>query len=669
VQDRASEDCDMSRPGRNDPCPCGSGKKYKHCCLPGETRGKVTTTGQSHELRQTMQSAVALHQAGKLAQAEALYRRILQQAPREPDALHMLGILAYQVGNYPAALELISSAIAARNTDPGYYVNLGLTHAALQHTKEAETCYRKALAMDPNIAEANSNLGGIMANQMMLDEAVTLCQRALKVNPDLAEAWSNLGLAYNYLDQLDLAVDSLNKALQRMPDCAQAYRNLGIVYGRQGKPDQAIACLNKALALKPDYIAVHDSLFFAYLYGTSVSSAEMIEAHRHYAALLEGPLKPGWIAHTNDRKPDRRLKVGYVSPDFRYHSVAFFIEPLFAHHDRSTFEVFAYYNHGKDDEITARIRALTDHWVACKNLSDQELAERIRADGIDILIDLAGHSANNRLPVFARKPAPVQVTYLGWPATTGLSAMDYRFTTTEVDPPGSDTNYSEQLWSLPRTLWCYRPSPDTPLAERNTQPDTATKDSICFGSINNFTKISPETITLWGRLLHELPASHLLLTRVPEGSARQLLLDRFMMQGIGPDRLRLHGWLSQTELYAMSNAIDIALDPFPYNGTTTTCELLWMGIPVVALIGETSVSRSGFALLSSVGLEALCAHNQDEYVKIALELAGDPARLADLRAGMRTRMADSPLRDEAGFAHDIEEAYRSMWIRWCETVN
>lgn len=633
-----------------------------------EARVRGASASQDLEVRQAMQSAIALHEAGKLAQAEALYRRILQQVPREPDALHMLGVIAYQTGNYPAALELISSAISARDTEPGFFVNLGITHAAMQHTNDAEACYRRALAMNPNIAEANCNLGGILANKMILDEAVALCRRALKVNPGLAEAWSNLGLAYNYQDKLDLAIDSLNKALQHMPDCAQAYRTLGIVYGRQGDQDQAVACFKKALALKPDYVAVHDSLFFAYLYGANVSSGDVLEAHRRYAALLEGPLKPGWITHTNNRNPDRHLKVGYLSPDFRNHSVAFFIEPLLALHDHSVFEVYAYYNHDKDDEVSARIRAFVDHWVVCKNLSDNELAERIRTDGIDILVDLAGHSANNRLPVFARRPAPVQVTYLGYPATTGLSAMNYRFTTQDVDPPGSDAYYSEQLWHLPHTLWCYRPPPDTPLLEGTTQPAIASDDPVCFGSINNFTKVSPATIALWGRLLRELPASHLLMTRVPEGSARKLLLDRFAAQGIGPERLRLHNWLPLPKLYTMSKDIDIALDPFPYNGTTTTCELLWMGIPVVTLIGETSVSRSGFALLKSVGLEELCARDQEEYVRIALELAGDPARLADLRAGMRKRMENSPLRDEAGFARDVAAAYRTMWRQWCETT-
>ncbi len=658
----------MGRPGRNDPCPCGSGKKYKQCCLRDETRIRNTPAAQSRELRQALQAAITLHNAGKLEQAEVLYRRVLQQEPREPDALHMLGVIAYQTGNYPAALELINRAISVRNTDPGIFVNLGATYAAMQHSDEAVSCYRRALTINPNNAEANCNLGGILAKQMMLDEAVALCQRALKVKPDFAEAWSNLGLAYMYQDKLDLAVDSLNKAIQRLPHSAQAYRNLGITYGRQGKPDQAITCLERALALKSDYIEVYDSLFFAYLYGGNVSSKKVHEAHRRYAALLEDPLRPECIKHTNDCDPNRRLRIGYMSPDFRQHSVAFFIEPLLALHDSNAFEVFAYYNHGKDDEVTARIRALVDHWVVCINLSDIELAERIQIDGIDILVDLAGHSANNRLPVFARKPAPVQVTYLGYPETTGLSAINYRLTTAEVDPPGNDAYNSERLWRLPHTLWCYRPSPDTPASKHGAQYGAKPKDSICFGSTNNFTKVSPESIALWGRILRELPSSHLVMTRVPEGSARQLLLDRFASQGIGADRLKLHNILPLPEWYEISNDIDIALDPFPYNGTTTTCELLWLGIPVVTLIGKTSVSRSGYALLKSVGLEMLCACDQEEYVKIALELAEDPARLAVLHTGIRKRMEDSPLRDEAGLTHDIEAAYRAMWRQWCETI-
>lgn len=655
----------MSKPGRNDPCPCGSGKKYKQCCLHKQGREQPAPSAVTPEIRQAMQMAMPLHQAGRLAEAEAIYRQVLRQSPREPDALHLLGLLSYQRKDYPAALELIGRAISYRHTEPGYFVNLGLVHEALQHVDEAIACYRKALALQPDIAEANCNLGGILANQMKLEEAINLCRRALAVKPGLAEAWCNLGLAYSYHDNLDLAVDTLNKALQYMPACAQAYRNLGIVYGRQSRPDQAIACFEQALALRPDDVAVYDSLFYTFLYCADYRPETVREAYRRYAARLEAPLRPGWPRHDNRRDPDRRLKIGYVSPDFRLHSVAFFVEPLFACHDHGAFEIHAYYNHGNNDAVTARLRALTDHWVDCRNMSDNEIAARIHADGIDILVDLAGHSANNRLPVFARKPAPIQVTWLGYPATTGLTAIDWRLTTADVDPPGSERDHSERLWRLPRTLWCYRPSAGSP--ERQTRKDVSSGQGICFGSMNTFPKVSVESIALWARILRQLPDSHLAMTHIPVGSARELMLERFAAHGIGPERLRLHGKLPFAEFRALTNDIDIALDPFPYNGTTTTCESLWLGIPVVTLTGNSSVSRSGHALLKTVGLAQLCARDEDEYESIALALARDPARLHELRAGMRHRVEASPLRDEQGFARDVEDAYRAMWRQWCGT--
>ncbi len=604
-----------------------------------------------------------LHRAGNLAQAAAIYQRLLQQSPRDPDLLHLLGLAAYQGGNYPAALDLIGRAVSLRKSEPGFHSNLGQVFEAMKHYDDAIACYRRALALDPDFAEANSNLGGLLASRRLLDEAITLCRRAIAARPAFAEAWCNLGLAFNYRDQLDLAADSCRKALGIWPECAQAWHNLGNTLSRQGLQDEAIAAFDKAIAYKPGYAAALDNLCFAWLYRAGSTPSDILAVHRRYAEQVEAPLKPRWPRHANRRDPDRRLKIGYVSPDFRRHSVAYFVEPLLACHDRSVVEVHAYFNHARADEVTARLRAMSDHWVDCANLSDDELAERIRADGIDILVDLAGHSANNRLTVFARKPAPVQATWLGYPATTGLSAMDWRLTTRVVDPEGSEACYSERLWYLPRTLWCYRPATDAP------DPDVRDADTagrpVNFGSINNYPKVSPASIALWSRILRELPQSRLVMTHVPEGSARDLLCKRFAGHGIGPDRLQLNGRLSATEFQVLAGAIDIALDPFPYNGTTTTCESLWRGIPVVTLTGDQSVSRSGHALLNLAGLGEYCARDEDDYVRIAAGLARDRARLQDLRAGLRVRLEASPLRDEAGFTREIEDAYRAMWREWC----
>ncbi len=592
-----------------------------------------------------------------------MYREVLRRAPDQPDALHLLGVIAHHAGREDEALRLISRAISLRDSEPGYYSNLGLVHEALHHHDQAAACYRQALALDPGFAEANSNLGGILANHIDLEEAVTLCRRALAARPDFPQALCNLGLACSYQGRLDLAVEVLEKALALWPECIQAWHNLGTVFSRQNRQERAIACFERALTLKPDYVGAYDSLYFSLLYRAGTRPEALFAAHRRYAAQFEAPFKSRWPRHGNDRDPVRRLRVGYVSPDFRNHSVGYFAEPLLAAHDKSDVEVWCYYNGHQVDVMTERFRAYADHWVPCRNLSDDELSARILADRIDILVDLAGHSANNRLRVFARKPAPVQVTWLGYPTTTGLDAIDWRMTTREVDPEGSESCHSERLWRLPRTMWCYRPPEDI---AASPVPAPARDGIVRFGSMNNFPKISPEAVALWCRVLRELPRAGLVMTGVPEGSAREALLATFAAQGIEADRLEIHDRVPAPEFRALSARIDIALDSFPYNGTTTTCESLCMGIPVITLSGDSSVARSGHALLGLVGLDELCARDEAGYVGIAVALARDLPRLAALRAGLRERVMASSLRDEAGFARDIESAFRAMWTQWCD---
>jgi predicted O-linked N-acetylglucosamine transferase (SPINDLY family) len=347
--------------------------------------------------------------------------------------------------------------------------------------------------------------------------------------------------------------------------------------------------------------------------------------------------------------------LGYVSADFRHHSVAYFMEGILEHHDRSGFEVYGYYNHVERDEFTQRLRSRVDRWVECAHLSDEELAERIRGDGIDVLVDLSGHTEGNRLLTFARRAAPVQVTYLGYPGTTGLRSMDYRLCTWETDPQGQEAFHSERLYRLARTLWCYRPLGER-VARRARGPGR-----VRFGSMNNLAKLSEETVRLWGEILRGLPGSELVLTGLPEGSARTGLRERFMAQGVSGDRIVCHGRLGVESYRAVLGEIDVALDPYPYNGTTTTCETLWAGVPVVNLRGESSVSRSGYALLRAVGLEGLSAESGEEYVRTALELGQDGERLERLRGELPDRFEGSALRDEAGFTRELEQAFRHMW--------
>ncbi len=715
-------------PRRNDPCPCGSGKKYKKCCL-----GKAASASAPPPIAAWLHTASQYHQTGRLAEAEALYRDVLAQAPDHPQALHRLGLLAYQLGHYEAAQALVSRAIEVDGTDAIQHYDLGLIYQARGrlveaaacyqqaiHIKpgcpaysnlgtvyfdqgkynEAVACYQQALAINPRLPEPLNNLGntyiklrhyaaaipylqqavkvkpayaeahnhlGIAYFELgELEKAATCHQKALSLNPDFAEALTNLGNIIVNQDRVDEAVRLFQKALHLKPDLAMAHLNLGVALYSQGRSEDAVPRFQQALTLQADLALAYDSWLFTLNYLPSTRPAAVVSACRRYAEQFEAPRRPSWPMHTNSRDPERRLKVGYVSADFRLHSVAYFMEPLLAHHDRDAVEVYGYYNNTREDAVTARLQARVDHWLPCKGMADEELAARIQADGIDILVDLAGHTAGNRLLVFARKPAPVQVTYLGYPATTGLSAIDYRLVTADTDPPGAEAWHSERLYRLPRSLWCYRPAPDMPAVI----PTTAARRNGCitFGSMNNIAKVSAATLAAWSSILQAMPGARLVLTNLPQGEAREVLVQRFAAHGIDAARLTLHGKLPAAEYYALLNTIDIALDPFPYTGTTTTCESLWMGVPVVTLIGETSVARSGYALLKGIGLEELAAGDEKEYVAIATALATDLERLDALRGGMRQRIASSPLRDEAGLTRDLEAAYRAMWRAWCRTM-
>ncbi|MBK9132690.1 MAG: tetratricopeptide repeat protein [Gammaproteobacteria bacterium] len=633
----------MALPQRNDPCPCGSGRKYKKCCLgraaPAARSGtaklgtdfkSVPTAPPSDAIESLLQQARQFHQAGLLAQAEALYRQVLRLDSRHPEALYRLGLLARDAGRPDIAAELIGQAVRADDSLIEYAAELGLILCRLGRVDEAAPHFLRVLALKPDHVAARLNLGNIQLAQGHLDAAAASYEKGLALDPRLSAA----------------------------------HHNLGTAHFKRGRVEEAVACFRRALALQPEFAEAHSALLYALQYLDDLAPARKLAEHRCYAERFEAPLRPSWRAHANIRDPDRRLRVGYLSPDFHAHSVAYFIEPILAHHDRSQVEVFGYYNHTRQDAVTARLMALMDHWVPCKGWANEPLAARIRQDGIDILVDLAGHthSTDNRLLAFAHKPAPVQVTYLGYPSTTGLSAIDYRLCSADTDPPGQEAWHSEALYRLPRSLWCYRPLADWPLMPAS--PPLRHHGAVTFGSMNNLAKVSPATCALWAKILHAVPGSRLFMTSMPEGSARATFQDRFAAHGIDPARVHFFGRLPNPQYWEVLAQIDLALDPFPYNGTTTTCETLWSGIPVVTRAGADSVARSGYALLGMLGLGELIANDADEYVRIAVELANDPERLAALRAGLRPRLAASPLRDEPGLTRDLEAAYRAMWRRW-----
>jgi len=380
--------------------------------------------------------------------------------------------------------------------------------------------------------------------------------------------------------------------------------------------------------------------------------------NRQYAETLRGVIRP----HANDRDPDRRLRIGYVSPDLRVHPVGRFLLPLLAHHDKRQVEVFAYSGLLVADPLTERLRLHVDNWRDIVGFSDDRVAELIRQDRIDILVDLTMHMADNRLLVFARKPAPVQVTYLAYCSSTGLKTIDYRLSDPYMDPPGMDESiYSERTIRLPNTYWCYEPiisnSEVTPLPALE-------RGFVTFGSLNNFCKVSEPALAAWIQLLRNVPNSQLLL-HACEGSHRQRLRDRLQREGIDPARLRFASFMPTPQYFDLYHKIDIGLDTFPYGGGTTSCDALWMGVPVVSLAGQTAVGRGGVSILSNIGLTELIATSPQTYVCLASDLAGDLPRLRDLRSSLRQRMEQSPLMDGARFATNVEAAYREMWRSWC----
>jgi len=579
---------------------------------------------------QAFSQALSLHQSGRLSAAESIYREILAQHPNHADSLHLLGYIGFQTGHDQAALDLIQRAISLQPGFAVYHNNLGTIFEKLGRIDEAAAAYRTALQLDPNHSEALNNLGNILQNRGLLDEALP-CYRA---------------------------------ALRHRPDHPLALYNLANLLKEQGQLDEAIACYRRAADLCPTRAPIHSNLLLALHYHPGYSAADLREEHRAWFERHAAPLRTSMKPHANIREENRTLRIGYVSPDFFNHAVARFLLPLLQNHDRTRFEIFAYADVPNPDAVTAKLKAQVNVWHDISAMDDAQVAELIRRDQIDILVDLAAHAARGRLLVFARKPAPIQVTYLAYCSTTGLDTIDYRLTDPFLDPDGTDSaNYVEESVRLPRTYWCYT-APDVPVALRPT-PARET-GPVNFGCLNNFCKVTGATLRVWGRLLGAVLGSRLLL-HARAGSHRERVQDDLQALGIDRARVSFVGVQSFEQYLSTYRQIDVALDPFPFTGGTTTCDALWMGVPVVSLSGPTAVSRGGVSLLTNVGLPELVAQTEGDYVRIASELAQDRLRLSALRTSLRARLQASPIMDAAGFARDMETAFRRMWRRWCKS--
>ncbi|HEY2414933.1 MAG TPA: tetratricopeptide repeat protein [Pirellulaceae bacterium] len=606
------------------------------------------------------------YQVGKLAEAIDCLRRAADLKPESAEVQNNLGAMLQQQGDLVSAVTSYRRAIERRPNYAVAYFNLANALRDQGKKREAMQAYRSAIALQPELAEAYVNLGNVLADSRRLSEAVTCFQHAIRLKPDLAEAHNSLGTALYEQGQFANAADCYRQAVTLLPDYAEAHSNLGAALKNVGQVDESIAHHRRAVELRPDSSSAHSSLLYTLNYSPNYDAVAIYEECKCWDQRHAEPLRQIIQPFANDRSPDRRLRVGYVSPNFRDHCQAFFTIPLFSSHDHRQFEVFCYSDVLWPDAITERLRSNADVWREVNTLSDEEVAAQIRADGIDILIDLTMHMERRRLLVFARQPAPVQACWLAYPGTTGLATMEYRLTDPFLDPPGLfDHYYAEESVRLPDTFWCYDPLTDQPAI--NVLP-VRSNGYVTFGSLNNYCKINRGVLELWARVMRAVERSKLLFLS-PEGLHRQTAFDILADEGVDPGRVTFVSPRPRAQYLELYHHIDIGLDPFPANGHTTSLDAYWMGVPVVTIVGQSALGRAGVSQLNNLGLQHLIASTPDEFVKIATELAGDLEGLASLRATLRSRMRASPLMDAPRFARNIESAYRAMWTRWCGKVH
>jgi predicted O-linked N-acetylglucosamine transferase (SPINDLY family) len=785
-------------------------------------------------VQQALDTALKFHTAGRLQEAEPLYRQILAQVPTQPDALHMLGVLAHQVGRYEMALDLIGRAISVNSNAPAYHSNMGLALMSVGRKDEAIGAYRHALALRANYPEAYNNMAIVFYSRGQFDQAIEFYNKALELRPDYIDALHNLGDALTAKGTPEKAIDCYRRALALRPEWPEAHNNLGNAMARAGRHEEAIECYRQAVALNPNFPGAYSNLgnafaalkkikesldfhrkalslkpeqaeshynlantyagagmykeaiasyhkaielrpespdFYGNLGGALYNTGQMDEAiaafrkavqllpesdqtqfnlaNAYYArGMIQESIKgfrqalafkpdsvvvlnnlgnafkdfaqldealtcyeraytleprnpfshrnrvyalnfhPGYDAQAilrehqawNDQQarplrkpappyenvpdPDRRLRIGYVSPDLRHHVVGQNILPLLANHDHENFEIFCYAAVAQPDSVTEQFRAASDHWRDIARMSDEEAVKAVRDDQIDILVDLALHMAGNRMSIFIQKPAPIQITFGGYPGTTGLETMDYRLSDPFLDPPQFDRNYTEKTIRLPDSFWCYDPvamrvadQPITPLPALHA-------GHVTFGCLNNFTKVNDGTLELWAKVLAKVENSRLMLL-VPRGDPRSRVAQKLLDCGIDSSRLQFVERSGRGPYLLHYHKIDIGLDTLPYNGHTTSLDSLWMGVPVVTLLGNTVAGRAGWSQLCNLDLKELAATTPDQFVEIAVTLAHDLTRLGELRASLRDRMVHSPLTDTKRFARSIEAAYRQVWQQWC----
>jgi protein O-GlcNAc transferase len=527
---------------------------------------------------------------------------------------------------------------------------------------EALALLDAALERNPALFWASIASGDIRAERGELDAAARAYRRTLELQPPAelaARVLGKLAAIERARGQSAAALAAYRRALELDPQLAELHYNLALALGEAGEVDEATACLRRAIELKPEFVQAHSSLLGMRGLYRHADPAQIRAEHVAWAKRFADPLTAAAPPHTNDLDSERRLSIGYVSGDFREHSISYFIEPILANHDRSRFRIFCYDSWPGSDAVNARLQRHADCWRKIDRLSDDDAAAQIRGDAIDVLIDLSGHTTFNRLMVFARKPAPVQASWLGYMCTTGLEAMDYRITDAYLDPPGAtEQNYVETLLRI-RSAAAFSPAPDSPPV--NELP-ALRNGHITFGSFNNYAKITDETLGAWGRVMRSLPDARLLLVAQDgDHAARPAISARLERLGIPSERVRISGRRPMHEFLQFFHEVDIALDPFPNSGGTTSLHMLWMGVPTVTLVGTSELSRGTAGMLQDIGLMHLVTESIDAYCEALASLARDSASLAALRSSLRGRMQASTLLDSVAVTRSLESSLREIW--------
>jgi Flp pilus assembly protein TadD len=586
--------------------------------------------------------AIRLHRAGRTEQAIDLARRVAQREPRNVDAANTLGLILFEAGQLePARYQL-----------------------------------ERAVALAPRLHHLHNNLGNIRLAARDIHGAIAAYRRAIELGPpDYYMPHVGIARAYMAAEDLDHATAHAMTAVRLRPDRIEAVNALAGAFLLSGRVEELLATVKELWGVGGAFtptpaqrVMIGKMIVLPLNYSDRLTPEEIFEEHRRLGTLLQEMVPPDPRPFLNTPDPDRPLHVAYISQDFRNRSAAHFIEPILAHHDRGSFRAFCYYNNYDNDEMTDRLRSLAHAWRNVADLDEPALAELIRNDRIDILVDLTGHTGGNRVQVLCYRPAPVQCTYMGYANTTGIPACQYRFVDALTDPPGAERLATEQLIRLDGCFLCYAPPRHAPDV---APPPYQSRGQITFGSFNTHAKVSEAVWDAWCDILKQLPDARLLLKNLSLGDpgvrarARQAIQTR----GVDPDRVEMRGETrGKDEHMATYHLVDIALDTFPYNGTTTTMEALWMGVPVVSVAGNSHVSRVGVSLLTNLGLAELLAPTRPDYVRLAVELARDPARLAHYRATLRDRVARSGICDAPAFVRRLEAVYRSLWRRWCDSV-